>query len=707
MTRPVRANAAHLLRLSWQLESPGGVPQTMTVTRFAFMGRVWRYRLRTAAAIMVFAAPAPAARGDDALTSYALTRGWATFGLALPRGVATTALKVGPLPTQTDVKVRWPDGSIRFAVVTANILKDGNYSIIAAPAPAGTQVASAAARASVTLSIGGKPYVATVPAALGDAWLNGPLVHEGRAVVAPGGHPFLRVVFDVRSYAGGGQRLDMTVENCLDAAAADEVTYDAVVTIGDRQVFQQTNIRHKYLARWRKVFAIGSFQQSAVTPNLAPFVASRALPGYLATVGSPPRALTGGGVSGTGFGILAFGDLTVPMNAHSGRPELAPYPDWTAQYLVHKTKSQLAYVIRHGELAGSWGVHVRNVDGSMPTIDAPGHAYYWLDPRWRDPGNLSTGFTGPRGHFEHRAEQGDIAHQPSLAFVPYLMTGDRFFADEVAFWANFCLIGSFASDYNRKGAQGLLIGNEVRGIGWGLRNLGDAAAYLPDASPMKAYLASKVWNNLVNLDTYGSTFQSGPLQTVFPGRRPEDEISGYRPYMWISLWEQSYVAWAIDRVRQHGPITASHNFANAGAALRDRIARLQLNLFTHAEWPKDHQRQAPYLLAAARWSNGPGSTMSYFQRFSEMAAATFSVPAPTGPDFIRPFEGYYGPEARLMLLICEALGDPGATAALTGLMADVTDQRKMVDDLNTRSGWAIAREGVNPAPPQVAARQVR
>ena len=28
-----------------------------------------------------------------------------------------------------------------------------------------------------------------------------------------------------------------------------------------------------------------------------------------------------------------------------------------------------------------------------------------------------------------------LAHQPSLAFVPYLVTGDRFFADEMAFWA--------------------------------------------------------------------------------------------------------------------------------------------------------------------------------------------------------------------------------------------------------------------------------
>jgi hypothetical protein len=537
---------------------------------------------------------------------------------------------------------------------------------------------------TVTLTVAGKPYVATLPAARADLWLNGPLVSEGRAVVAPGGHPFLRVIFDLRSYANGESRVDVTVENCLDTDDADEVTYDAVIAIADKRVFEQANVSHKYLARWRKVFAIGTLQESAVVEDMAPFVAARAVPPYLSTVASPSPSLKTEGVSGTGFGILDFGDLTVPMNAHSGRPELAPYPDWTAQFLVHKTPALRAYMMRHGELAGSWGIHVRNADGSLPSLDAPGNGYYWLDARWKD--NVSGGFTGPRGHLEHRAEPGDVAHQPSLAFVPYLVTGDRFFADEVAYWANFCLIGSFASDDNRKGPQGLLIGNEVRGIGWGLRNLGDAAAYLPDHNPMKAYLASKVWNNLTSLDQYAATYQSGPVQTLFPGRRPEDGVGQYQPYMWISLWEQSYLAWAVDRVMDHGPVGA-FNFANGGATIRNRIARLQLALFTSAQWPRDPQRQAPYLLAAGTW--GPERKLTYFQSFAEVAAATFSVPTPAAPDFVRPFEGYYGPEARLLLRITEKLGDAGAREQIAALMGDTFENVSMVDDLNKRSGWAI------------------
>src|SRR5262245_18044400 len=46
-----------------------------------------------------------------------LTAGWATFGEAVPRGVAFDGVKIGTFDTQTDVKSRWDDGSIRFAIV--------------------------------------------------------------------------------------------------------------------------------------------------------------------------------------------------------------------------------------------------------------------------------------------------------------------------------------------------------------------------------------------------------------------------------------------------------------------------------------------------------------------------------------------------------------------------------------------------------------
>src|SRR4029079_3401377 len=94
-------------------------------------------RLTAVAAIVVSASGAwtPAlAAGTTTIGTVHLTRGWATFGQVLPQCRAPDALSVrpatgDPLPTQTDVKVRWDDLSVRFAVVTVNVPADGDYTI--------------------------------------------------------------------------------------------------------------------------------------------------------------------------------------------------------------------------------------------------------------------------------------------------------------------------------------------------------------------------------------------------------------------------------------------------------------------------------------------------------------------------------------------------------------------------------------------------
>ena len=156
-----------------------------------------------------------------------LTPGWATFGQALPRGAATGGLQVGTLATQTDVKNTWPDGSIRFAIVTVNATAAGTFAVSPA-APSGRAMAPTVPAASVVLTIDGAAYTATLPPApSSDLWLSGPLAYEGRSMVAPvspdgGAHPFLRVIFDTRVYNDGEARVDVSVENMLDMVGADD-----------------------------------------------------------------------------------------------------------------------------------------------------------------------------------------------------------------------------------------------------------------------------------------------------------------------------------------------------------------------------------------------------------------------------------------------------------------------------------------------------
>lgn len=624
-------------------------------------------RRLVATAVLAFAV-ALAARAvvftADPLATYRLGRGWATFGLALPQGAARGAVAVGALATQTDVKTRWPDGSIRFAVVTARAPAAGTYPIVPASPLAGSSRATWPA-ALVELTIGPGRWEAALPPAPADRWLAGPLVTEARATVTPRmrglEHPFLRVIFDVRAYADGGERLDVTVENTIDTALAANTLYDAAITLNGQQVFRKAGIEHKYLSRWRHVSSIG-LEEAAVTADLRPFIGARAVPAYLPGIKGPARKVTG-----PQFEVLETGDLMVPMNAHGGRPEIAPYPDWTAQYLVEQRPDQRAYVLRHGELAGSFGIHIKEPD-AVRLISIDEHPNYWLDRRADPDGRPKSGLRGV-------AEPGDNAHQPSLAFVPYLMTGDRYFLDEMKYWANFTLLSTFQDSYSKRrgGSAGLLAPNEVRGIGWALRNLADTAAYVPDNDDMRAYFRQKVVNNLTWLDEYAAS-ESTPLGTLFPGRRPEDEQ--WAPYSWIALWEHAYVAWAVDRAQQHG--------FGPGGALRDRIVKLQLRLFTSdAEgFPRTHA--GAYVLALGTKA---GSGIKYFNTMAEM----FRVTDKYGN--YRPFQGYYGPEARLLLMIAMRLGLPGAPAAFQYLSSNVgADGISMTADLHRRSGWAIASE---------------
>src|SRR5262249_61371922 len=130
-----------------------------------------------------------------------------TVGEALPEGQAAGALQIGALPTQTDVKNRWPDGSIKFAIVSANVPSAGNYPVTSAPA-AGGSFAPVVPSASAMLTVGGVAYVASLPPTPGsDSWLGGPLVQEWRTVITPLAgatpHPFLPAALDHPAFNRG------------------------------------------------------------------------------------------------------------------------------------------------------------------------------------------------------------------------------------------------------------------------------------------------------------------------------------------------------------------------------------------------------------------------------------------------------------------------------------------------------------------------
>src|SRR5262249_40425985 len=147
---------------------------------------------------------------------------------------------------------------------------------------------------------------------------------------------------------------------------------------------------------------------------------------------------------------------------------------------------------------------------------------------------------------------------------------------------------------------------------------------------------AKTINNLRWLDDFANAQNpaTNPFRVMWIGKRPDGN-------QYISLWEQTYLAYAIDRALKLG-------FAG-GQAHRDAIARFQLRLFTsEPQYPK--AQAAPYIIAvgippASGVYYDSYATFGFYKQMSQVWAGT------NNPNNLRPFAGYVGPEARLNLMI--------------------------------------------------------
>jgi len=144
----------------------------------------------------------------------------------------------------------------------------------------------------------------------------------------------------------------------------------------------------------------------------------------------PSPELKSAGVSGTDS-TLRFGEPHRAMKAHSGAARLAPYPGGLdPQFLVHKTAPSARMMRSRRAPPAAGAFHVRNTAARCEHRRA-GNGYYMA--RRTLEGTVSAASPARRSS-RAPGRTSDIAHQPSLAFVPYLVTGGSVLRDEVAYW---------------------------------------------------------------------------------------------------------------------------------------------------------------------------------------------------------------------------------------------------------------------------------
>jgi hypothetical protein len=198
----------------------------------------------------------------------------------------------------------------------------------------------------------------------------------------------------------------------------------------------------------------------------------------------------------------------------------------------------------------------------------------------------------------------------------------------------------------------------------------DAAVYLPDAMELKSYFVEVVAHNLDWADEYAQTSILPLGFAASPGF--DDGVDPGHTRLWVSFWGLEYAAWAIDHANKQG--------FSGGRLWRDQLASFETRYLAD---PQYRDGAGPYRLPVADWDGAA----TYYTEIAQCYLGPTS------------FQGYYGPESRLMTIIGLENGFPGAQIAY-----DYIDEIESVwifvagvSDLALRSGWAVLPD-LGPAP---------
>jgi hypothetical protein len=489
-----------------------------------------------------------------------------TFGVVLAPGdvpsgssIAVVDKSGNPVPFQVDAKARNRDGSLRHAVVTVSLSRlssgrDETVSIVSGSQPQGAPVPTSALPgnfdATVELNEQGNRLTSSARDLLArgklETWLSGPLVSEWW-VSAPlrdssgKPDPLLSVRYGIRSYGPGRPvRIEVDVENAWTWPPNPRTRgYDVEIRLGGKSVYSKQGVVHQAHTRWRKVFWWDAAPDVFVKQDLAYLKKTRAIPNYDPDLSPSLDSGMYRKFANGNHDIMAAGVIYPYMAVTGGRPDIAALPAWTVNYLLTMDPRAAEMTMSAGDLAGSFSTHFRNEKTGRP---ATSEEFPKISTHYNYVGHGNGNLPRPDFGTFNKGLGPESAHEPSVAFVPYMVTGDRYYLEELQFWSQWNSWGT-APEYH--GFEKSLIGwDQIRGQGWSLRTLAQTAYITPDSDPMKATLLRELH---ANAEWYDKTYTNNPGANVFHvALRQSDEATAFAP------WMDDFLTWATTYTVQLG-----------------------------------------------------------------------------------------------------------------------------------------------------------
>ena len=414
---------------------------------------------------------------------------------------------------QVDKKATYKDGSLRHAIIST-ILHNTSGSSLALhavpdkPEKLSTTATSKALNSSFSvrmkLFVNNILYVANLDhAAISSpnrTWLNGSVVNEWKfklpfVTTDDLEHPHLMARVNLRKYNGSDNaRVDITIENDRTfVKKPGNINYDAQIFINNRLVYEKADLTHYHHARWRKIFWTKNKPDVHIKHDTAYLIATKAIPNYDQSLVISEKTLQKGYMD---WQVSKHGPMDISfvkpyMATTGGRPDIGPLPMWAVMYLLSMDERAKEVMLGIGDLSGSWPIYYRDKSADQP-VSIEQYSKVSIYKRTINKGvnalpvceevNCKVPYTY------------DSAHQPSFAFLPYLVTGDLYYLESLQFWANLNVIN--LPHGFRDGSLGLYHRKQVRGQAWSLRTLGQAIAFTPDGDAIKEYFQHILTNNL-------------------------------------------------------------------------------------------------------------------------------------------------------------------------------------------------------------------
>lgn len=409
------------------------------------------------------------------------------------------------ITTQADVKNRWPDGSVKFAIIsvilpfvgttTKTITFQNQTTNNSTPETVANMLANydfnAAINATVSATpITGAPISArTMLSALSDStlltntvsnspnsryWTQGPVCttviladHLTKSYdFGTDSNKSLRPVFQVQFWPSIGVYRVRTIVEQSDTTKLQSQTYDVSLSTGNTSpstVYTRASVPHNYGSRWTKQFWAGvgaPSQELNVQHNVGYLASTKAIPNYDSsiTLSETTKISTITSWNSASKDLYNTGLWNKYMPATGGRPDIGIFPDWHIAAL-YSGDSQLWNVVKgQADLAGAWPMCFRS--GDTRVFDSTNLAAGKGKIATRDshPTQFLNGGNSYMNQTQHGVVTADLwnvvgtisdggwicddAHQPDPYYLLYITGGDHWHLEQLQFWSSWSLFGS-------------------------------------------------------------------------------------------------------------------------------------------------------------------------------------------------------------------------------------------------------------------------